>query len=126
MADLKANKVQTDDEILAQHHNDVVDDLGALNDERPQKGDPGEPGSNGDNGKSAFEIAQDNGFDGTEQEWLDSLKGPQGDPGEGVKGAPGDDGKSITGLSLTTDENGAVTGGTVTFSDDSTADITVS
>ena len=32
---------------------------------------------NGDfgNGKSAYEIALDNGFSGTEQEWLESLKG---------------------------------------------------
>ena len=29
---------------------------------------------NGVNGKSAYEIALDNGFVGTEQEWLDSLK----------------------------------------------------
>ena len=35
----------------------------------------------GDNGKSAYEIAAAHGFKGTEQEWLDSLKGPQGEPG---------------------------------------------
>lgn len=29
---------------------------------------------NGSNGKSAYEIALDNGFIGTEQEWLSSLK----------------------------------------------------
>jgi hypothetical protein len=29
-------------------------------------------------GKSAYDIAVDNGFEGTEQEWLASLKGPQG------------------------------------------------
>ena len=29
---------------------------------------------NGVNGKSAYEIAVDNGFVGTEQEWLDGLK----------------------------------------------------
>ena len=34
-----------------------------------QKGDDGAAG------KSAYEIAVDNGFNGTEQEWLDSLKG---------------------------------------------------
>lgn len=40
-------------------------------------------------GKSAYAIAVAHGFRGTEQEWLDSLKGlqgPQGDPGP--KGAP--------------------------------------
>jgi hypothetical protein len=52
------------------------------------KGDPGEPGAQGDpgepgaDGKSAYEIAVDNGFEGTEQEWLDSLVGPQGEPGD--------------------------------------------
>ena len=32
----------------------------------------------GSNGKSAYEIAVDNGFVGTEQEWLESLKGEDG------------------------------------------------
>ena len=40
-------------------------------------------------GKSAYSIAVAHGFRGTEQEWLDSLKGPQGPQGEpGPKGAP--------------------------------------
>ena len=38
-------------------------------------------GMPGENGKSAFEIAVDNGFEGTEKEWLESLKGPQGEMG---------------------------------------------
>ena len=43
----------------------------------------------GDNGKSAYEIAVAHGFRGTEQEWLDSLKGIQGPQGEpGPKGDP--------------------------------------
>ena len=33
-------------------------------------------------GKSAYEIAVDNGFVGTETEWLESLKGEQGDKGD--------------------------------------------
>lgn len=33
-------------------------------------------------GASAYDIAVAYGFKGTEQEWLDSLKGPQGDPGK--------------------------------------------
>ena len=37
-------------------------------------------------GKSAYAIAVAHGFQGTEQEWLDSLKGPKGDPGD--KGDP--------------------------------------
>ncbi len=41
-------------------------------------------GGTGADGKSAYEIAVDNGFVGTEAEWLASLvgpQGPQGDPG---------------------------------------------
>jgi hypothetical protein len=44
-------------------------------------------------GKSAYDIAVDNGFEGTEQEWLASLKGPQGIQGEqGPKGETGEQG----------------------------------
>lgn len=53
-------------------------------------------------------------------------QGPQGDPGEkGDPGTSGKDGKSVTAIELTTDESGKVTGGTVTFSDESTSEITV-
>ena len=36
----------------------------------------GEKGDNGEAGKSAYEIAKENGFEGTEAEWLESMKGP--------------------------------------------------
>ena len=39
------------------------------------KGKDGVDGQNGADGKSAFEIAQENGFAGTKEEWLESLKG---------------------------------------------------
>ena len=45
----------------------------------------------GDPGESAYEIAVRNGFPGTEQEWLASLKGDKGADGE--KGTDGEDGK---------------------------------
>ena len=35
----------------------------------------------GEAGKSAYQIAIENGFIGTETEWLESLKGAKGDPG---------------------------------------------
>ena len=38
-------------------------------------GKDGQNGQNGADGKSAFEIAKENGFVGTEAEWLESLKG---------------------------------------------------
>ena len=50
----------------------------------------------GKDGKSAYEIAVENGFVGTEIEWLESLKGADGKDGingkDGVDGAPGQDG----------------------------------
>ena len=50
----------------------------------------------GKDGKSAYEIAVENGFVGTETEWLESLKGADGKDGingkDGVDGAPGQDG----------------------------------
>lgn len=56
----------------------------------------GIPGNDGD---SAYQVAVNNGFIGTEQEWLDSLVGPagadgaQGEPGpqgeQGIQGEPG-------------------------------------
>lgn len=71
-----------------------------------QGGGSGTPGADG---KSAYEIAVDNGFVGTEQEWLDSLKGEQGDPGadgaDGAPGADGADGKSAYEIAV---ENGFV------------------
>ncbi len=36
----------------------------------------GENGEKGDAGKSAYDIAKENGFEGTETEWLESMKGP--------------------------------------------------
>ena len=44
-------------------------------------------------GKSAYEVALNDGFEGTEAEWLESLKGPTGMPGkDGIPGQPGKDG----------------------------------
>ena len=65
--------------------------------------------SKGTDGKSAFEIAIEHGFVGTEVEWLESLKGVDGKDGvngkggcdgrNGVDGLPGKDGKNgIDGL----------------------------
>ncbi|MGG1363677.1 hypothetical protein ABE287_18825 [Bacillus velezensis] len=44
-------------------------------------------------GKSAYDIAVDNGFSGTVEEWLVSLKGEKGNTGAaGAKGEKGDTG----------------------------------
>ena len=39
-----------------------------------EKGDKGDVGKTGADGKSAYELAVENGFDGTLEEWLDSLR----------------------------------------------------
>ena len=61
---------------------------------QPQSGPAGPPGADstvpgpdGADGKSAYELAVENGFVGTEQEWLDSLEGEPGS--EGAEGPPG-------------------------------------
>lgn len=50
----------------------------------------------GNRGRSAYQVAVDNGFKGTEREWLKSLKGEQGVQGEqgeqGVQGEQGEQG----------------------------------
>ena len=56
---------------------------------------------NGTNGKSAYELAVDNGYKGTQQEWLESLKGEAGAQGDqGEKGDAGEDGKSAYELAV--------------------------
>lgn len=42
-------------------------------------------GKDGKNGKSAYEIALDHGFIGSETEWLESLHGKVGKPGKDGK-----------------------------------------
>ena len=46
--------------------------------EKYDNGELGGSGGSGAAGKSAYEIAVDNGFVGTETEWLESLNGKQG------------------------------------------------
>lgn len=86
-------------------YNDAVTELGAitvqqaisaLNDKIKQGGGSGEgTGKDGVDGKSAYELAVLQGFEGTLDEWLESLKGQNGSDGApGEKGEPGKDGKS--------------------------------
>lgn len=52
-------------------------------------------GAQGATGKSAYEVAVANGFEGTEAEWLASLKGEDGKKGDkGDKGSRGDSGEN--------------------------------
>lgn len=54
-------------------------------------GERGERGLQGDPGKSAFLVAKESGFVGSEGEWLLSLKGRDG--GRGERGSPGENGR---------------------------------
>lgn len=57
------------------------------------QGPQGPSGPAGADGLSAYEVAVENGFVGTEEEWLEDLigpMGPQGEPGiQGTQGIPG-------------------------------------
>ena len=56
-----------------------------------------EGGAAGKDGESAYAIAVRNGFEGTEVQWLESLKGKDGQDGaDGTDGNPGKDGVSVT------------------------------
>lgn len=66
--------------------------------EKGDRGEQGLPGIDGQDGKSAYEIAKDAGFEGSESAWIASLKGEKGERGEkgesGEAGVSGSDGKS--------------------------------
>ena len=69
--------------------------------DKGDQGAPGQDGKDGTNGKSAYELAVDKGYTGTEEEWLASLVGAKGDKGEtGSAGADGTDGKSAYELAV--------------------------
>ena len=64
-------------------------------------------GGGGNDGKSAYQVAVDNGFSGTEEQWLESLKGEKGEKGDqgiqgiqGVQGVKGDTGGSADPIQL--------------------------
>ena len=80
-AEVSENKyLHNDDPSIHQHENkNILDKIsesetGTLVFDGKEFTD-GQDGLPGTNGKSAYEIAVDNGFSGTEAEWLDSLKG---------------------------------------------------
>ena len=64
----------------------------------------GEGGTVGPAGASAYQVAVDNGFVGTQAQWLASLQGAKGDPGDpgadstvpGPQGPPGPPGADST------------------------------
>lgn len=63
--------------------------------DKGDRGFTGENGQNGLDGRSAYELAQDGGFEGTQAEWLQSLVGATGSNGaDGQNGQNGLDGRS--------------------------------
>ena len=73
----------------------------------------GKNGTNGQDGKSAYQIWLDNGHSGTEQDFLNWLKGEKGDKGQqgtpgqnGANGQDGQNGKDGVGIADIKIENG--------------------
>ncbi|OCW69862.1 NosD domain-containing protein [Limosilactobacillus reuteri] len=71
---------------------DGVDTNKSLIGPKGADGADGQNGKDGQPGKSAYQVAVDNGFKGTEEEWLNSLKGRDGS--NGASGRNGADGKN--------------------------------
>lgn len=88
----------SDDNVLSWTNN------GGLTNPAPVQLSTGSGSGDGAPGKSAYEIALEQGFKGTEQEWLASLIGPQGPKGDtgdtGPRGPAGPQGEAGTGLKI--------------------------
>lgn len=91
------SEVNTSGELVITYSNGDSTNLGKI------VGKDGLDGTNGQNGLSAYEIAKNGGFIGTEEEWLKSLKGADGAKGEkgeqglqGIQGEKGQNGKDGT------------------------------
>lgn len=88
------SEVNTSGELVITYSNGDSTNLGKI------VGKDGLDGTNGQNGLSAYEIAKNGGFIGTEEDWLSSLKGAKGEKGEqgiqGVQGEKGQNGKDGT------------------------------
>lgn len=102
--------------------NGWVDAASGVQGPKGEKGDTGPQGPIGPQGEIGPKGDKGDKGDTGEQ-------GPQGPAGQdgaqGATGPAGADGKSITAIELTTNAEGAVTGGTATLSDESIIQITV-
>lgn len=125
------SEINANGELVLTYSDNTVVNLGVVVGKDGPKGDKGDSGANGvdgSDGKSAYEIAVNNGFTGTETEWIASLKGeqgiqgPKGDKGDsgvnGVDGQNGTDGIGITSTEI--NESGELV---LTYSDGSTANV---
>ncbi len=83
-------------------HEVFAERLDALEERAPVPGPPGQDGADGRDGqdgapgvdgKSAYQLARDAGYGGTQTQWIASLKGDAGAPGkDGAPGQKGDKG----------------------------------
>ena len=78
MAIRLADTLECMSDFPAAYAKDIEFDDGKNLQEKLNNGELGGGGGSGAAGKSAYEIAVDNGFVGTETEWLESLKGAEG------------------------------------------------
>lgn len=72
---------------------DGIDGKDGADGQPGKDGIDGDPGADGTDGKSAYIIAVEHGFTGTETEWLASLKGADGK--DGADGQPGKDASEV-------------------------------
>ncbi|OTA50521.1 hypothetical protein BHL91_01020 [Limosilactobacillus reuteri] len=92
----------------AGHQGSEQDFLASLKGEKGDAGATGETGETGQPGLSAYQLAVNAGFKGSETEWLDYLrKGPQGQ--QGTPGKDGKDGQSAYQIWLNNGHEGTET-----------------
>lgn len=97
------SEVNTSGELVITYSNGDSTNLGKI------VGKDGLDGTNGQNGLSAYEIAKNGGFIGTEEDWLKSLKGEKGEQGiqgiQGIQGEQGEKGQNgADGIGITSSE----------------------
>ena len=134
------SEINANGELVLTYSDNTFVNLGVVVGKDGPKGDKGDSGANGvdgSDGKSAYEIAVNNGFTGTETEWIASLKGEQGIQGpkgeRGIQGPKGDKGDSgvngvdgqngTDGIGITSTEINESGELVLTYSDGSTANV---
>ena len=95
----KKENFKDGDVLEAKHLNKIEDGIEDLEKEVEELKEMG-----GKEGKSAYQIAVENGFLGTKEQWLASLIGPQGDDGQ-----PGKDGVGISKVEINTENHLVIT-----------------
>lgn len=108
--------INTDGELVITYSDDTSETVGIV---KGEKGDTGAAGADGTDGKSAYDLAVENGYTGTETEWLESLKGEKGDTG-----ATGETGNGISSIKKTSTTDNVDTY-TITYTDGTTSTFNV-